>query len=227
MMTTTLSCPPTPANSDSIDGKRSLDSSWPQREVGIIPNVLQNLSDEYHTTAFYKLTGRIPWHNIAENPSHHLSKKSQPDSDHKLQDPSHMKSDGVDAWLRHWLKLQKKGRRPLVLRDPTDRSSERIPKSKAATKRKASQGKARYIEPDESDDQDIGNESESEESEEPPHGEGPANALVLSPFSASTTRKTRRAFLESLSNDTNYKKLQLLLYAAKVSEHVLAHTLAN
>ena len=133
-----------------------------------------------------------------------------------------MKSDGVDAWLRHWLKLQKKGQCPLVLRDPTDRSSECIPKSKAAMKRKASQGKARYIEPDESDNQDIGNKLESEESEEPPRGEGPANVLVLSPFSASTTRKTCRTFLESLSNDTNYKKLQLLLYAAKVSEHVLA-----
>jgi hypothetical protein len=227
MTTTTLNCPTTLVNSDSIDGKRSSDSSWPQRGVGLISKVLPNLSDEYHTTAFYKLTGRIPWHDIAENPSHHLSKKSQPDSDHKLQDPSHMKSDGVDAWLRHWLKLQKKGRRPLVLRDPTDKSSERIPKSKAVTKRKASQGKVRYIESDESDDQDIGNKSETEESEEPPREEGPANALVMSPFSASATRKTRRAFLESLSNDTNYKKLQLLLYAAKVSNHVLAHNLAN
>ena len=142
MTTTTLSCPTTPANSDSIDGKRSLNSSWPQRGVGIILNVLQNLSDEYHTTAFYKLTSHIPWHDIVENPSHHLSKKSQPDSDHKLQDPSHIKTDGVDAWLRHWLKLQKKGQHPLVLRGPTDRSSEHIPKSKPATKRKASQGKA-------------------------------------------------------------------------------------
>ena len=68
---------------------------------------------------------------------------------------------------------------------------------------------------------------ESEESEEPPRGEGPANALVLSPFSASATWKTRHAFPESLSNDTNYKELQLLLYAAKVSEHAPAHTLAN
>lgn len=227
MMTTTLNCPTTLVNSDSIDGKRSSNSSWLQRGVGIIPKVLPNLSDEYHTTAFYKLTGHIPWHDIAENPSHHLSKKSQPDSDHKLQDPSHMKSDGIDAWLRHWLKLQRKGRHPLVLRDPTDRLSEHIPKSKAVTKQKASQGKVRYIESDESDDQDIGNKSESEESEEPPCEEGPANAVVLSPFSASTTWKTRRAFLESLSNDTNYKKLQLLLYAAKVSKHVLAHTLAN
>src|ERR1700683_5391058 len=39
--------------------------------------------------------------------------------------------------------------------------------------------------------------------------------------SASATRKSRRAFLVSLSSDINYKKLQLLLYAAKVSKEVL------
>ena len=229
MTTTTLNCPPTLASSDFIGGKRSSDSSWLQRGVRIIPNVFPTLTDHYDTTAFYKLTGRIPWLDIAENPSHHLSKKSQPDSDHKLEEPSHMKSDGVDAWLRHWLKLQKKGRRPLVLKDPTDKSSEPHPKSRIVTKRKASQGKARYIESDESDDQDKGNKSDSEETEDAPRVEGPANALMVSPspMSASATRKTRRAFLASLSSDMNYKKLQLLLYAAKVSKHVSAHTLAN
>ena len=76
----------------------------------------------------------IPWLDIAENPSHHLSKRSQPDSDHKLEEPSHMKSVGIDAWLQHWLKLQKKSRRPLVLKDPTDKSSELNPKSRTVTK---------------------------------------------------------------------------------------------
>ena len=99
MTTTTLNCPPTLASSDFIGGKRSSDSSWPQRGVGIIPNILPTLSDKYNTTAFYKLTGHIPWLDITENLLHHLSKKSQPDSDHKLEEPSHMKSDGVDAWL--------------------------------------------------------------------------------------------------------------------------------
>ena len=97
------------------------------------------------------------------------------------------------------------------------------------TKRKASQGKARYIESDESDDQDKGNKSDSEETKEAPCVGGPANALVVSPspMSASAMWKTSRAFLASLSSDMNYKKLQLLLYAAKVSKHVSAHTLAN
>jgi hypothetical protein len=59
--------------------------------------------------------------------------------------------------------------------------------------------------------------------------EGPANVLVLSPspMSASAMWKTCCTFLASLSNNMNYKKLQLLLYAAKVSKHVSAHTWAN
>src|ERR1700676_4576871 len=130
MTTTTLNCPPTLASSDFIGGKRSSDSSWPQQGVCIIPNVFLTLTDHYDTTAFYKLTSRIPWLDIAENPSHHLSKRSRPYSDHKLEEPSHMKSVGIDAWLQHWLKLQKKSRRPLVLKDPTDKSCELNPKSR-------------------------------------------------------------------------------------------------
>jgi len=30
-----------------------------------------------------------------------------------------MKLDGIDAWLKHWLKLQKKKKRPLELKDPS------------------------------------------------------------------------------------------------------------
>src|SRR6202789_1920806 len=142
MTTTTLNCPPTLASSDFIGGKRSSDSSWPQRGVRIIPNVFPTLTDHYDTTAFYKLTSRIPWLDIAENPSHHLSKKSQPDSDHKLEEPSHMKSDGVDAWLRHWLKLQKKNKHPLVLKNPSDKPSDHhapqiVSKGKGKKKAKA------------------------------------------------------------------------------------------
>src|ERR1700683_2597129 len=128
-----------------------------------------------------------------------------------------MKLVGIDAWLRHWLKLQKKGRHPLVLKDPMNKSSELNLKSRTVSKRKASQGKAQYIESDDSDNQDTGNKSGSEETEEPPRAEGVANALVLSPspLSASAMWKTHRTFLASLSSDMSYKKLQLLLYAAK------------
>jgi len=35
-----------------------------------------------------------------------------------------VKSDGVDVWLKHWLKLQKKNKHPLVLKDPLDKPSD-------------------------------------------------------------------------------------------------------
>jgi hypothetical protein len=57
---------------------------------------------------------------MAEHPSKYVAKKSRPHSDHQLQEPSHMKSDGVDAWLQHWLKLQKRNKRPLILKDGSD-----------------------------------------------------------------------------------------------------------
>jgi hypothetical protein len=41
--------------------------------------------------------------------------------------------------------------------------------------------------------------------------------LPPSPQTAALTRKTRRTFLATLSDDGNYKKLLLLLRAAKVS----------
>src|ERR1700683_2240062 len=124
-----------------------------------------------------------------------------------------MKSVGIDAWLQHWLKLQKKSRRPLVLKNPMDKSSELNPKSRTVTKQKASQGKARYIESDDSDNQDTSNKSGSEETKEPPCAEGLANALVLSPspLSASAMRKARRAFLASLSSDVTSRDFLLTI----------------
>jgi hypothetical protein len=91
---------------------------------------------------FYKLNGRPPWSGIAEHPSQHIAKKSRPDSNHQLQEPSYMKSDGVDAWLRHWLTLQKRNKRPLILKDGSD---EAHPNPTSSSKRKAKASKARLI----------------------------------------------------------------------------------
>lgn len=144
-----------------------------------------------------------------------------------------MKTDAVDAWLKHWLKLQKKNKRPLVLRGPADGTPEvpsKSKKSKNVSKQKAGKGKARYIDSDDSDDEDNEDKSDNgktnEATPEPsahPTGQSDGaehNAQILppSPLSAAKTRKTRRTFLESLSNDENYQKLLLLLYVAKVSK---------
>lgn len=68
----------------------------------------------------YQLNGWIPWTDIADNPSCYMNKRSCPHSDHKLMEPLHMKAQGVDDWQKHWLKLQKKGKCPLTLRDPSE-----------------------------------------------------------------------------------------------------------
>src|SRR6202050_986459 len=167
------------------------------------------------------------------SPSLHLSKKSQPACDHKLQEQSHMKSDGVHAWLHHWLKLQKKGRHPLVVKNPADKSSEARQKPTTLSKRKAKQAKARDIYSDDAGEQDMADKSDDggtdAGSDKPPARrmgqatEQPDDDKVLppAPSTASATRKTRRTFLATLSNDTNYKKLQQLLYAAQVSKQIL------
>ena len=147
-----------------------------------------------------------------------------------------MKSDGVDAWLHHWLKLQKKGRRPLVVKNPADKSSEARQKPTTLSKRKAKRAKARYIDSDDAGDQEMADKSDdggtNAGSDGPPAQrtgqatEGPDDDKVLppAPSTASATRKPHRTFLATLSNDTNYKKLQQLLYAAKVSKQILAPT---
>src|ERR1700683_1112689 len=236
MTSCTPNCQRTLVNSNFATGKQSLDSSWLQHGVCVMPNIFHPFIADHHKTVFYKLRGHIPWINIAKNPSHYLSKQSRPDSDHKLQVPSHMKSDAVDAWCQHWLKLQKRGRRPLVLKDPLDKASEAGPKARRLSKRKAKGGKARYVESDDSGDQHMADrsdesgtdadKSETTNRHTDQRTEETANALALppSPVSASATWKSRRTFLASLSSDMNYKKLQLLLYAAKVSKEALEPT---
>jgi hypothetical protein len=190
-------------------------------------------------TGFYKLNGHIPWANIAENPSNHLKKHSRPHTNHKLEEPSHMKSNAVDTWLGHWLKIQKKDRRPLVLKNVSDGTSDKKTNT-IAPKQKGNKGKDRYVEPNDSDDEDadvddgLDGVDGVEEINEGAAGtkdadgnhpnradknnEGDTTAKVLPPLpkSAATTCKVRRDFLTSLSDDRNYKKLLLLLYAAKV-----------
>jgi len=140
-----------------------------------------------------------------------------------------MKSDAVDAWLKHWLKLQRKDKRPLELKGPADKSPELRPKRKNLAKRKAGKGKARYIDSEDSVNEESadtpdnrrtnkGTTSSVRQIVQDDQGDQDDKILPPSPLSASNNRKTRRAFLESLSNDENYKRLLLLLRAAKVSK---------
>ena len=111
--------------------------------------VLNSVLNNLHTD-FYKNTGRTPWTGIAEDPSAYITKRSRADTDHQLQEPSHMKSDGIDAWLRHWLKIQKRNKRPLVFKEGSDATQSN---PTTASKGKAKASKAPSVDDDDSDDE--------------------------------------------------------------------------
>jgi hypothetical protein len=66
-----------------------------------------------------------------------------------------MRSDAVDAWLGHWLKIQKKNKRPLVLINPSDRASDKQANPTTMSKEKQRKGKGRYVDGDDSSNEDI------------------------------------------------------------------------
>jgi hypothetical protein len=149
-----------------------------------------------------------------------------------------MKSDGVDAWLEHWLKLQKKNKHPLVLKNPSDKPSDHhAPQivSKGKGKKKA---KAKDIDSDDHDDGEMDdhvNDDGVSNPVDPPsapihagtneEGNDHVKSLLMSPKGAARNRNTRRTFLTSLSDDENYKKLLLLLQVADVSTILLVFAL--
>jgi hypothetical protein len=172
---------------------------------------------------FFKLTGRIPWNGIAEHPAKYVAKKSRPDSDHQLQEPSHMKSDGVDAWLQHWLKLQKWNKRPLVLKDGSDKIHLN---PTASSKQKAKASKAQSTNDNNSDNEDV-EDNNNDKSDTDDARNDTATMLPSTPLSASGKRMGRREFLAMLSDNRNYQKLLLLLHAAKVGNMPASHKLYN
>jgi hypothetical protein len=137
-----------------------------------------------------------------------------------------MKSKGVDLWLRHWLRLQKRNKYPLVLKDRSDKPSDRHAPPQIVPKGKG-KSKAREVNSnnDEETDSDADNSvSNPALSPSPPtdtgtnmEGDDHIKSLPKSPSSAACNRISCHAFLTSLSNDKNYKKLLLLLEAADVS----------
>jgi hypothetical protein len=146
-----------------------------------------------------------------------------------------MKSVGVDAWLGHWLKLQKKNKRPLVLKDLSDRSSDRNINPTSVSKKKGKSSKGPYVD-DVSEEEHLNNDDETEQevndgSDDTNDAQMDGNTVGMDgnnadstntkdlpppPKSAGNSRTSRRAFLASLSDDANYKNLRLLLRATEV-----------
>ena len=137
-----------------------------------------------------------------------------------------MKSDAIDCWLNHWLQLQKKGKRPLVLKDGSGKLSEHLPAMTAKWKGKQITW---YI------DSEVSDNVETSDGDVPnTNGQGPStpndNDIAQrkvsrtaiyppSPRSAALSWQTQHTFLKSLSNDKNYQQLLLLLRVAKVSDY--------
>ena len=142
-----------------------------------------------------------------------------------------MKSEAVDCWLKHWLQLRKKGKRPLVLKNSSKRQSESPPKLLAKWKGKT---KARDPPVDWSKNSDNletpivnvkdGQESDGHHDEDPSANMAPQSTggLSLSPCSANMNCWTWATFLKTLSNDKHYQKLLLLLKVAQVSQRILS-----
>jgi hypothetical protein len=214
---------------------------------------LHTARHDFRPSGYFQLNGRIPWTDIADNPSRYMNKRSRPHSDHKLIEPSHMKAQGVDDWLKHWLKLQTKGKRPLTLKDPSEgQATSPTPPSDRAKGKKSRKGKEKardtpetsadeqgdgQVSGDDGDDNEKDAES-GQEDDKSSSGEndqraetvdsdapGAENALglPLAPSSAAKSKETRRAFLNTLSSDKNYRQLIRLLDAAKVNTHSPSH----
>ena len=150
-----------------------------------------------------------------------------------------MKAEGVDDWLKHWIKLQKRKKRPLTLKDPSAPNSDQSKapakgsgkrKGKArATSRSSTHAESDTDNAENQEDFDKGEDTESDEAksinsdsartvdddEDIPKA---GSSLPQTPASAANSKKSRFAFLKSLSDDKYYSQLIRLLYAAKVSK---------
>ena len=113
-----------------------------------------------------------------------------------------MKSDGVDAWLKHWFKLQKGDKHPLVLKQLSDRSDNTSSTNIVALKAKAKKQKYQHIElnnssngelEDKADDGGKGDDKSTIANSTDEQGEEEGVNVVAhlpSPYSASENQKT-------------------------------------
>jgi hypothetical protein len=137
-----------------------------------------------------------------------------------------MKSDGIDAWLKHWLTMQKKGHRPLVLKDSSNRSFEAHANTNLTVVDwcKGKKPWAEYIESD--DDYEVNNVNDGvlDTAGANTNKETDGESLPKSPHRVVATPKSRWTFIGSLSDDQDYKNLLLLLAVVKVHGSLSEYT---
>jgi hypothetical protein len=138
--------------------------------------------------------------------------------------------------------LQKRNKRPLVLKDHLDKSSEMRANILVITKKHKGKGKGngQYVESDKFDDEEM-EESENDnglnqlgtrsgrtgQPTTATDNEGHGTVLPQSPKSVAISQETHHKFLNSLSQDAQYQKLILLLCAAKVSYYMLVYLVTD
>ena len=150
-----------------------------------------------------------------------------------------MKSKAVDCWIKHWLRLQNKGKQPLVLKNASDKQQKSSNVEGRLTSKRKGKMKATETTDTESDNADkpadgTVNVDDDHQSDQDSSGTAnkrpslyPARNLPASPLSTDLNRTTRRRFLKSLSDDKNYQRLLLLLQAAQVCIVSLSETCTN
>ena len=74
-----------------------------------------------------------------------------------------MKSDAVDCWIGHWLKIQKKNKCPLVLKNGSDSKSNKQANPITVSWRRWNKGKDQYIDSDDTDDEAAANDETTDE----------------------------------------------------------------
>jgi hypothetical protein len=77
-----------------------------------------------------------------------------------------MKSDAVDSWIGHWLKIQKKNKRPLVLKNRSDSTSDKRANPITVPRRRRNKRKDRYIDSDDTDDEAAANDETTDEADD-------------------------------------------------------------
>jgi hypothetical protein len=137
-----------------------------------------------------------------------------------------MKSSGVDAWLQHWLKMQRKGKHPLALKEPSDKNRDATKEPTIKDRRNMKKSKPGYVEPDEDDEMNM-DDSISDAAQTNAKGGSDGPLVPKSPHDVASTRSSRRKFLASLSDNLDYKKLLLLLLATKVRNTLSICALTN
>ena len=129
-----------------------------------------------------------------------------------------MTEAAVNDWLKHWLTRQQKSKRPLILKDPS-RPGATAKDIQSVTSRPTN--RIEWVELDEGeikDGEDDMAADEDRDAEDIPatFGNGPD-----APETFAQSRRSRQAFLSTLSADAKYRQLLLLMNSAKVGSVVI------